>query len=120
MNPLPGLFIMKALSIRVLETTKKHSILAGILVVGFLLRMSGVLWGTPFLGPFEGYYHPDEWNIVQGAIKFPHHVVENLRFVYPTFFHYFLGILTFPLRFPLHARGHLCGRQPLGRSGRGV
>ena len=89
---------MKALSIRVLESVKQHPVLAGILVMGFLLRISGVFWGTPFFGPFEGYYHPDEWNIIQGAIQFPNHAVDNLRFVYPTFFHYFLGILTFPLR----------------------
>lgn len=90
---------MKAFSIRVVDTIKTHSIFLGILVVGFLLRISGLLWGTPFLGPFEGYYHPDEWNIVRGAINFPQYVIDNRWLVYPTFFHTFLGILTFPLRF---------------------
>lgn len=97
-SSLSWVFFMKTPLILASQLVKEHRALTGILVVGFLLRISGVFWGTPFLGPFEGYYHPDEWNIVQGAIKFPQHVIDNHWLVYPTFFHYFLGILTFPLR----------------------
>jgi len=77
---------------------KEHQMLAAILGVGFLLRISGILWGIPFPDPLEGIYHPDEPNIITGAVEFPGHILTNQNFVYPTFFSYFLGFITFPLR----------------------
>jgi len=89
---------MNILSERILKVLKEHQMLAAILGIGFLLRISGIFWGIPFPDPFEGDYHPDEWIIITGAVEFPGHILTNLHLVYPTFFHYFLGIITLPLR----------------------
>ena len=88
----------KTVSHRISELFKEHQALAAILVIGFLLRISGIFWGIPFPDPFEGDYHPDERVIIKGAVEFPGHILTNIKFYYPTFFHYFLGIITFPLR----------------------
>lgn len=89
---------MKILAGRIISIVREHQILAAILGVGFLLRVSGIFWGVPFPDAFEGKYHPDEGQIIQGAVEFPGHVLTNTYFVYPTFFHYFLGVITLPLR----------------------
>ena len=89
---------MKILSTRIKESVKNPRTLAAIVVTGFLLRLSGIFWGTPFPNPLEGDYNPDEVRIIRGAVEFPRHILDNLTFFYPTFFHYFLGIITFPLR----------------------
>jgi len=89
---------MKTFSDRIIAIFREHQILTAILGVGFLLRVSGIFWGTPFLDPFETIYHPDEGHITKGAVRFPQHVLSNQYFIYPTFFQYFLGLLTFPLR----------------------
>jgi len=89
---------MKSIFLRIIHLVQAHPALAGILALGFLLRISGIFWGIPIPDSFEGKYHPDEGKIIRGAVQFPNHILENLRFVWPTFFHYFLGILTFPLR----------------------
>jgi len=74
----------------VLEWVKNHQVLAGIVAVGFLLRIWGMFWGLPFPDPFEG-------RIIRGAVLFPGHIFTNIDFTYPTFFHYFLGIIPLPL-----------------------
>jgi len=89
---------MNILSERIMKVLKEHRMLAAILGIGFLLRLSGIFWGIPLLDPFEGDYHPDEWVIITGAVGFPGHILTNLYLVYPTFFSYFLGIITLPLR----------------------
>ena len=74
-------------------------ILLAVLIMGFLLRVSGILWGISLLDPLEGNYHPDEWATIWGAVGFPGHILTNTYLVYPTFFPYFLGAITFPVRF---------------------
>ena len=49
--------------------------LAGLLLVGFLMRLSGILWGVPLID--AGYYHPDEPKVIRGACSFPRDVVER-------------------------------------------
>ncbi len=89
---------MKILSERIMKVLKEHQMLAAILGIGFLLRIWGILWGIPFPDPLEGIYHPDEPKIIKGAVEFPGHILTNQNFIYPTFFSYFLGFITFPLR----------------------
>jgi len=90
---------------RMMEWVKTHQVLAGIVAVGFLLRIWGLFWGLPFLDSFEGRYHPDEGRIIRGAVLFPEHIFTNKDFIYPTFFHYFLGIITLPLRLFFDTQG---------------
>lgn len=90
--------MMKTFVDGVITLISEHRILAAILGVGFLIRISGIFWGIPFPDPLEGDYHPDERIVIRGAIEFPEHILTNVKFYYPTFFHYFLGIITFPLR----------------------
>ena len=89
---------MKNLLNRTLIFCKEHPKLLMILVMGFLLRITGLFSGIPFPDPLEGILHPDEIVIIKSAVRFPLHIVTNLEFNYPTFFGYFLGIITLPLR----------------------
>ena len=66
-----------------MKVLKEHKMLAAILGIGFLLRISGIFWGIPFPDALEGRYHPDEGQIIQGAIGFPGHILTNLQFYYP-------------------------------------
>jgi len=70
-----------------------------ILFFGFVLRLSGIFWGIPLLDNLEKTYHPDEPKIIKGAAKFPEHVLRNTDLRYPTFYHYFLGLVCRPFRF---------------------
>jgi len=56
--------MMKTLSERIMKVLKEHQMLAAILGIGFLLRISGIFWGIPFPDAFEGRYHPDEGTII--------------------------------------------------------
>ena len=78
--------------------------LAGLLLVGFLMRLSGILWGIPLID--AGYYHPDEPKVIRGACSFPRDVVERTDLRYPTFCHYSLGTLVLPLRAFFAVTGH--------------
>ncbi len=89
---------MRIFVVRFIEWSKEHPVLVGILLIGFLLRIVGIFWGTPFLDPLEIHYHPDEGAVIQGAVQFPEHIFSNHNLIYPTFFSYSLGILTFPIR----------------------
>lgn len=88
---------------------KKHPILILILLVGFLLRITGITWGLPFPDPlggtYQGTYHPDEPHIIWSAVNFPGDTLTNKDLTYPTFFAYSLGIITLPLRFFLDKLG---------------
>jgi len=70
-----------------------------ILFFGFVLRLSGIFWGIPLLDNLENIYHPDEPKIIKGAVSFPKHVIKNTDLRYPTFYHYFLGLVCRPFRF---------------------
>ena len=48
----------------------EHKILATILLFGFALRVSSILWGVPIL-PYISGYHPDEPKVYNTIIRFP-------------------------------------------------
>lgn len=80
----------------------KHSLsknlLIGILLLAAILRFQGIFWGIPVFDPLVHGYHPDEPKIIRGAYSFPHHLITNTDFRYPTFYHYFLGTLSIPVK----------------------
>jgi hypothetical protein len=76
---------------------KENRLLSLILLVGLVIRLSGIFWGLPYI-KYMRFYHPDESKIIDGAYEFPVHILTNLDLRYPTAFHYTLGILSLPLR----------------------
>ncbi|WP_406657580.1 glycosyltransferase family 39 protein [Methanolobus sp. ZRKC2] len=66
-------------------------------IVAFVLRIWGITWGIP-IGDYSNYYHPDEGKIVNGVFTFPDHIQSNTDLRYPTFYHYSLGILWYPIK----------------------
>ena len=74
------------------------TLLAGIIVLAFLLRVPNIYWGVPSTFPPARAYHPDEPKIIQGALDFPKDVLTNTDLRYPTFLHYALGVLSTPLK----------------------
>jgi len=44
-------------------------------------------------------YHPDEPKVTSAAFLYPGHVLTNTNFRYPTFYPYFLGTLSIPVKF---------------------
>lgn len=73
-------------------------ILLAILSVGFLLRISGILWGIPFPDSDVGWYHPDEPYIFNAVIWAMGIITATEALNYPTFFPHLIILLTFPLR----------------------
>ena len=60
--------------------------------------MPGLPWGSPLLDGIQAVYQPDESDIVVAACKFP---AELSIEPHPTFYHYFLGLLIFPIKMVL-------------------
>ncbi len=81
-----------------LRDNLKSKYLIGILLLAAVLRFQGIFWGIPLFDPMVQNYHPDEPKIINGAFKFPHHIVTNNDLRYPTFYHYFLGTLSIPAK----------------------
>ena len=73
-------------------------LLAGIVVVGFLMRLSGIFWGMPLFDPYAQPYHPDEPKIIGGAYNFPGDIITRTDLRYPTACHYTLGLLVWPVK----------------------
>jgi hypothetical protein len=80
-----------------------HWILILILITGLAFRLTGIFWGIRFLNPYTGTYHPDEPKIIDGAVKFPGHILENTDLRYPTLMHYSIGLISLPLKYLIPA-----------------
>lgn len=78
------------------ELVRDNKALSLILLVGLILRVSGILWGLPVLDRLERHYHPDEPKVIEGALGFPGHAFSNKDLRYPTFLHYSVGLLSTP------------------------
>jgi len=78
-------------------------ILILILITGLAFRLSGIFWGIRFLNPYTTTYHPDEAKIIDGAVNFPRHVLENTDLRYPTLMPYSIGLISLPLKYLLPA-----------------
>lgn len=84
-----------------LDTIKNSSskkLLISILFFAAILRFQGIFWGIPIFDPLVHGYHPDEPKIIEGAYSFPRHLLTNTDLRYPTFYHYFLGTLSIPVK----------------------
>lgn len=78
------------------KQTKK--LLIWIMLFAFFLRVQGLFWGIPIFDPLVHSYHPDELKIIYAAHSFPDDIFTNTDFRYPTFFHYFIGMLSLLLK----------------------
>ena len=88
----------RKLLFKILRDNLKSKYLIGILLLAAILRFPGIFWGIPVFDPMVQSYHPDEPKIINGALKFPHHILTNNDLRYPTFYHYFLGALSIPAK----------------------
>jgi hypothetical protein len=73
----------------------KHKFFFIVLLLAFLLRIPAGYWGISFFNPHQKIFHPDEPKTVIAACKFPPHLNVS---AHPTFYHYFLGILSLPIK----------------------
>ncbi len=73
-------------------------LLIGILFLAAVLRFQGIFWGIPVFDSMVQSYHPDEPKILNGAYNFPYHILSNTDLCYPTFYHYFLGTFSLPVK----------------------
>jgi hypothetical protein len=76
----------------------RSNYLIWIILIAAILRFQGIFWGIPLFDPMVQNYHPDEPKIINGAYKFPNHILTNNDLRYPTFYHYFLGTLSIPAK----------------------
>ena len=81
-----------------IKNSLSRKLLISILLLAAILRIQGIFWGIPVFDPLVHSYHPDEPKIIRGAYLFPRDILTNTDFRYPTFYHYFLGALSFPLK----------------------
>ncbi len=81
-----------------LKNSSYKDLMIGILLLAAILRFQGIFWGIPTFDPLVHGYHPDEPKIIQGAYSFPHHLLTNTDLRFPTFYHYFLGTLSIPVK----------------------
>jgi 4-amino-4-deoxy-L-arabinose transferase-like glycosyltransferase len=81
-----------------IKISSSKKLLISILFLGAILRFQGICWGIPIFDPLVHGYHPDEPKIIEGAYSFPRHVLTNTDLRYPTFYHYFLGTLSIPVK----------------------
>ncbi len=69
-----------------------------VLATGLVLRLLGVAWGLPDNTHWYSY-HPDEWQMVEGAIGLAVRGEANPRFFnYPSLTIYLVWLVTIPLR----------------------
>lgn len=81
-----------------IKNSLSKKLLISILLLAAILRFQGIFWGIPIFDPLVQGYHPDEPKIIKGAYSFPRHIFTNTDLRYPTFYHYFLGALSFPVK----------------------
>src|SRR6476660_5879990 len=74
----------------------RHPI-AALGAVALALRLSTLTWGMG-LGPFGGWYHPDEPKAWLSAVEFPDNYLSNPSFLYGTALQYTAGVVLFPFK----------------------
>lgn len=80
------------------KTFLSKKLLIGILLLAAILRFQGIFWGIPIFDPLVHSYHPDESKVIEPASSFPRHLFYNTNFRYPTFYSYFLGTVSIPVK----------------------
>jgi len=81
------------------SSMKLDKILLGMLIIGALLRLSGLFWGIPLFSQYTGSYHPDERKVILAALWFTDHVFTNQDLGWPTALHYTIGVLSVPFKY---------------------
>ena len=71
--------------------------IAVLVATALALRLATLTWGIG-LGPFSGWYHPDEDKAWSSVVGFPDNYLSNRRFIYGTALQYTVGTLLFPFR----------------------
>jgi Dolichyl-phosphate-mannose-protein mannosyltransferase len=87
------------------KNSLSQKLLISILLIAAILRFQGIFWGIPIFDPLVHSYHPDEPKIIEGAYSFPRHILTNTDLRYPTFYHYFLGTLSIPVKLVFRIKG---------------
>lgn len=82
---------------RTTENARHSRLLIIIIVVGFLLRISTILWGVRVL-PFDGNYHPDESSTYQHALYFPSRYGIETVFIHGSTLPYLMAALLYPVK----------------------
>jgi hypothetical protein len=62
-------------------------LLITLFVIGFLLRLYPLMWGSAFYDPGQFSLHSDEPNVVRYVDDFPDTLITNHDYRYPTFIH---------------------------------
>ena len=60
-----------------------HKVLATLLVLGFMLRITNVTWGIP-LSEFSSFYHGDEVKVWGSTVDFPENYLSSENYLYGT------------------------------------
>jgi len=68
-----------------------------VVLFGFVLRVSTILWGTGIL-PYTGRYHPDEAYTVQHAAEFPENYGRDTNFLTGSTVPYLVAVLLLPAK----------------------
>src|SRR5882672_10569081 len=68
-----------------------------VVLFGFVLRISTILWGTGIL-PYTGRYHPDEAYTVQHAAEFPGNYGRDTNFLTGSTVPYLVAVLLLPAK----------------------
>ena len=68
-----------------------------VVLFGFVLRVSTILWGTGIL-PFSGRYHPDETYTVKHAAEFPGNYGRDTNFLTGSTVPYLVAVLILPAK----------------------
>lgn len=79
-------------------------ILMAVVLFGFLLRISTILWGTGML-PYSGRYHPDEAYTVKHAVDFPGNYGRDKNFLTGSTVPYLVATVLLPAK-PFVAQKH--------------
>src|SRR6202521_2269322 len=66
-----------------------------VILFGFLLRSSTILWGTGVL-PYSGRYHPDEAYTVRHAVEFPGNYGRDQNFLTGSTVPYLIAVVLLP------------------------
>ena len=72
---------------------KDHPFIVSIVLIGGILRLSGLFWGMP-INSYQYNYHPDEWTYLLALYGYPLHIVFQKFLPYPMFIPYAINILT--------------------------
>src|ERR1700722_9284626 len=80
-----------------------HKLLCAILLIGFAIRFSGLLWGfplsaTPSENQSRGYYNADEPAVFQQAVDFPGNYLSNTPYAYGSTIPYLVGMVCYPFK----------------------